>query len=527
MINAELRATHVFIALFTVFTMVFFAIDGGFFTTIFADSIFFRFATPLMILDNAVHNKGTLVFTSIFLFINQCLKNVNDRVMISVGTASDNIIRKKYNMSAHSLHMLLKIFNIILQIMRYANVVIFMRSNIIFAIIIAVTDVIIWSLVTLGSFYTTDIVTNDQWRNYLFEIVTVQTLMLPLFPLVLVFNGASSDGYYSVGPHITVFGVEIASTGAYVGLFVFIFFHTVLATFVKENIDLWIYNIVQNRLAPEEKFMLEDDTDEAAYFGISIYAIRLIIDWIFSVFLVRLLFVQYFVIIIYISAEVLASCISAHRRQKEFDAEQHGHVAYNDTIRPGSPTLMRMLALAQAIEVSVIVISFFVSNTSNQYFEMTNPLYFGLPIDGSTDENMFISLAVFMQICNTLYECVFLPDSYHYTYNQDDENRYIDTSSMRDTSFDGEVIWTVITTRLGHWVVFLFYLEMITANSVKFALIMAGVDIPLRMFIIYIYIHKKSRLLLNLEFTRVINENKSAAVELMAQVKRERRKNNE
>lgn len=517
MINEELRVTHVFIALFTLFTMVFFAVDGGFFTPVFSDSGFFDFGPHLMVLDKEVHNSGTLVFTSIFLFINQCLKNVNDRVMISVGTASDNAIRRKYGISAHALHGMLKICNIILQVMRYANLVIFMRSNVVFAIIIAVTDVIIWSLITLGSFYTKNIISHDRWRDFLPEVLLAQMLMIPLFPLVLLFNGASAkgDGYFSVGPPIVVFGIEVTQVSAYVALFVFIFFHTILATFVKENIDLWIYTIVQNRLAKETNLMLEDDVDEAVWFGIVIYGVRLVVDWIFSVFLVRLLFTQYFVIIVYISAEIFASSLSAYRRQKEFDAEAHGHVAYNDTIRPGSPTLMRLLALGQVIEVSVIVIVFFVSNTANNYFHMTNPLYFGIPLGNDTDVNMFIALAVFMQICNTLYECVFLPDSYHYTYNQDDENRYVDTSSMRDQSFDGEVVWTVLVTRLGHWVVFLFYLEMITSGSVKFAIILAGVDIPLRIFIISMYIHRKSRLLLNIEFIRAINDNRSAAIEVM------------
>lgn len=512
-INKDLRRIHRFIAYFIAFVIIYFLVVNGFVIKVFSKSDYFRTSLPVTVLGAIVDNGGVFSFVIVFQVLDRIFSNINDRVVIALGNASDDYLIKNYGFNALALRMMLKTLNIILRLMRYANVVVFMRSQLSFALAIVITDVLVSTCFTISAMYTKNIVEFDYWRQFLPEILFVQVFLIPSY--VLVIYVCNPTDYFNVGPPLTVFGSTVDSMGGYVALFVFVFFDHILATFVRDNADAWVSNVIMNRAEishSAREDVLDDDgffshgREYAAWFGFSIYAAREIIDWIRDVFLVRLLFSQYFVISIYIVAEIVGSLISIYRR---YNKDGNTSLAYNDTFKPGSTRLMVFLVSLQVVETIGLIMFFSLSGRSNSYLTFNNPLYFNVPLGSDIQVRVLISLTVFMQIARTLYECVIKPDFYHYIYNSHDENRrYLTPDSWgRTDGLNDEVIATTAITSFGNWIVYLFYLELITAGSIKFTVIMAAVDIPLRLTIIWFYIYKKSRLITNLEYVHVINEN--------------------
>jgi hypothetical protein len=354
-----------------------------------------------------------------------------------------------------------------------------------------------------------DILHNDWWKDLLFPVLIINTILMGLFPTILVLTGAQNAGYFDIGPPLHIFGDVIDTVGELVGMSIFLFLDRVLETFSADRVDHWVHDIVQNTHKTYDGTLVTDadvasvQTDQIDNQVISfiVFLVRGVVQWMRTVFIVNFFFERYLMLFVYILGDALAGSLCVY----------YHHVVEKES-KERKRTSMGLLCAAQLTEI--IIVSFFLLlgkwNLSS-YFTFDNPLYFGISLVTATQSNILISLAVFVRLALTLYQRVILTDFYHYTYT--DLQPYTDVDDVSDTI---EVVFNTFMSYATYWTCYLFSVQLITSSSIKYVVIFAAVDIPVSVLIILVYIWKKSRMLQNIIFLHILDKDANkAAVDIV------------
>lgn len=511
-IHNDVKWIHRAITHFAFFSFIFFLVVGIYVIPIFYTD-YFKTLPPVTVIGAHVGSEGVFVFMLLVLIIDQILALINERVSIAIANCDEAELRKNYNMDPYIIRMLLKVLNTGLWWLRHVNVIIYCNSQLSFGLAIAVTDVIVTAILTLKAMEKRDVFKCDYWKNYIWHIVVMQLMMVPMYPLTLFAAGADNVGYFTPGPPLELFGNVVKSNASYTLLVFIVFFDQLLDTFTRDNVDAWIFYSLENRTKggfQSKGVEGEEDNPKTSieyqqFFAFGIYAGHAFNDWIRKVFIIRFVFNQYFMVLVYIVADVVGGIINVHRRYQEHKKiPKADDVPFIEMFRPGSNSLLLFLAMLQfAFTMIIVFVLSFSDWGSSSYFTWQDPLYFGKTLGTDTRSHTLIALAVILRMSQTFYEKVIVPDFYHYTYS--DAKRYIEEGDD-GTDVRLEVISTTVITRFVYWITFLFSLNLITSSSIKYAAIFASVDVPLSIIIILLYIRRKTRMMRNYDFTRSLND---------------------
>ena len=504
-INYDVRYVHRCITYFYCAVLLFFIFSGAFTIPIFAESVYFRLTPPVEIIGSTLRNWGIYIFASFLLVLLQIANVLTERVSISINHAGDNYLETTYGIPALWIKLFLRIHKSVFYYFNYSTTVIFIRAQVPFFMAIAFSDILTNTVTNFVTMRIKNILKDDWWKDLLPHMLVINTILIVLCPIILFLAGARHSGYFDVGPPLHVFGDTITSTGELIGLTFFLFFDRIVETFTADNVDTWINDILQNTQALYDEDTakqrwtnvrdVEDEQQGDALFGFVIFLIRGFVSWMRNIFVINFFFDRYFMIFVYILGDAIAGCVSVYYRHYPGEG-------VSEILPRGSKSLLASLCGVQTVEMIVVLMALTLGRLdTSSYFTLDNPLYFGLSLDTTGKSNTLIALAVIMRIAQTLYYRVIQPDMYHYTYS--DMQRYIDPDA------ESEWIEVVMNTFIGlamHWVCYLFSIQLITSTSLLYVTIFAAVDIPVSSLVICVYIWKKARMLRNVEYVNILND---------------------
>ena len=533
-VNYDIKLLHRIITLYCGVVLIFWIMSGAVTVPIFKEGMYFGLKPPIEIIGGPLRSWGIFIFISFVLVVSQLATVVTERVMISISNADEDYMRKNFNVHPTAMKYVLRVHKAIMTFFQYSTVVIFIKSQVSFFMAIAITDVVAVMVTTFVTMQIKNILKDDWWKDMLPYILCVNTLLMPLFPLILWLSGAQKVGYFNLGPPIHIFGDTLNTIEEVVFLTIFLFFDRMLETFSSENIDQWINNILENsqktysanieieeddddddedededdedddedgnkKRKKKRRFDVQDLKEEdmrnmlIAFF---VFLVRGFVQWMRNIFIINFFFDRYDIIAIYMAADAIAGCIHIYRKDlKQADKDTY----FVASLEPGSRALLVTLSLCQTVEMIILLFVLILGRWDlSTYFTFDNPDYFGLPLDTTLKVNVITALAVFFRLFQTIYNRVILPDFYHYTYS--DLQRYT------DTVYWAEVMFNTLMTSSVHWVGYMFTVQLITATSLKFVTIFILVDIPVSILIVIVYIWKKARMLRNIEYIKIVNK---------------------
>lgn len=468
---------HLFTAVYTVMQMYVFVIIGSSIVPIFSSNTYFSFGAPVPIAADPLNiesiDENSVIAGIAFFF-------VIDRIVTLA--AEEAILRAK------TYPKTLKYVMIITYYMRYAAHVVFLRTQISFALAVFVADILVFTLfkwVSINSRLTYGDHAPVTQRTFLI-LALVQVIEIPCFFMIYMFAGLFNKGlYFQVGPPLAVFSSAIITDNLTYGLVVVLsFVDMLLSCAVRNNIETWSSGTLQN-----------SDKDHAEL-GMSpwearlVSAARMIMYYVRVMFIYTFLTTQYFFVVIYIVADIVATLIydfrcderknlrSVHPKRdapETMTARERAATSDHDSTR------IILLAMAQTVETLLIMVAIIVSHWFTEtYFEWGHDIViFDTHITVAPQFKLLLAYVAFDKISATLQNNVILPDFNNWMYTSVDE---FDGKDLSKIYGRWRILWILVVMRANNWFRFVIQIQFILSNY-SFVVIAAAVDVPLSMIV--------------------------------------------
>jgi hypothetical protein len=460
---------HMFTAIYTVLQIYVFMIIGSSIVPIFSSETYFSFGAPVPIAADPLNiesiDENSVIAGIAFFFMV-------DRV-VTLAAEEAMLRSKTYPKS-------LKYVMIITYYMRYAAHVVFLRTQVSFALAVFIADILVYTLFKWVSI-------NSRVAPKTFLLLTlVQVAEIPCFLMIYMFAGLFNKGlYFQVGPPLAVFTSAIITENVTYGLVVVIsFLDMLLSCAVRNNIETWSSGTLQNS---------DKDHEEL---GMSIWEARLVSAARMIMYYVRIMFVysfittQYIFVVIYIIADIVVTIIydircderralrSTHPKRdapETMTAREKAETSDHDSTR------IILLAMAQTVETLLIMVAIIVSHWfTESYFEWSHHIIiFDTHITVAPQIKLLLAYVAFNRVSATMMNNVVLPDFNNWMYTSVDE---FDGKDLSKIYGRWRILWILVVMRAFNWFSFVVQIQFILSNY-SFVVIAAAVDVPLSMIV--------------------------------------------
>ena len=465
---------------------------------------YFTFEGKFTVMGVTTDSEAVKVAILIFFLYDRLLCNLSDEIQMR-GVKGDK------DMTPHAVFLndiCISLVTIVVNVMRYAMLIIFIKAQFSFAFFIVLFDVTACALVK----YKTVAFNGVPWvfenANLSLYVCMFEIAEIPMFLLIFQICGLFNGAYFDFGPPLVVFDETISHTATIVLIVILVFVDRAIQTAYTNNIDSWFHNKMQHTRAGKDEIGLGNN--EMRY----VYITREIMYWLRISFVINFLFAKYYFVFVYIAAEIIPTCIYIARKNAtktifdKFDNEETKfqyepveegleieQLASGGVVDEGvvdkkkqevRETKRRILMFAsiQLIETVYIIIIIVVPNwIKTMYFRW--PSFIVIFDYTITNQRIIIFLLVYVvfdRVSATLYNNIILPDINNWLYRKGHHLGYNVVETMG----------IIITSRVVYWFRFILLIQFVLAN-IFFVITAAVVDIPLTIIVMERYIKYKTR----------------------------------
>jgi len=490
---------HVFTAMYTVLQMYIFIIIGSSIVPIFSSHAYFGFGAPIAIAadplttETITHNS-VIVGIAFFLMVDRFVTLAAEEAVAHTAKAPP----------------LMKYVMIVTYYMRYGIHIVFLRTQITFVIATVVADILgfmlfKWNSINRRLFSTDDIRSNYPMSEHwvLMLLTLIQVIEIPCFFVVYMFAGLFDAGlYFEIGPPLVVFSSSVIGSKVVYWLIILLsFFDMFLSCAVRNNIESWSSGTLQNSDKGHEELGMP------VWEARLVSASRMVMYYIRVMFVYSFLTTQYFFIIVYIIADMLATVIYDYRceernrrlekkrtamkleseRQEEEGTTRDRLLHLQEMTRrrdaesDHDSTKIILLAMFQTMETILLMVVILISHWfSEKYFEWgSHIVIFDVHITSQPQIKLLMAYVAFDRISATLYNNVILPDFNNWLYTPASE---YDGKNLSKVYSRWRMLAILTVMRINNWFRFVIQIQFILSNY-AFVVIAAAVDVPLSMIV--------------------------------------------
>lgn len=462
---------------------------------------FFDFSAPFVILGQTVTNNAALVVVMLFFFVVQLLATFADEIsnwssIFDAAEARSGLWAADEHAARAHYHwrMLHKTVNTIMYWFRQSAMIAFMRVEISFVLAFVVADILAfyiarrWSIVRREEYAEKSPKQPEieQYEKSALLVSLLQIVAMPGFVVVYMIMGVIHQPFFDIGPPLTVFSTTVTNPAVYAYIVIALFADSLIMSLARNIVENWHMYYLQNTAKLEHELLLSRNE------AIGVFMLKRVMLWLRIVFVYNFLASQFFMIFVYIAADLIGSLVTTHDYLVPIheDAVQTAsrprskkRAAWSRFFEISRDSVFGLM-IVQTIETVVLVMIIAIAGVFDiTYFDwVRSATIFDNTITNLGQRILLLVIIGLQRIGATGYNDVIIPDYTNWLYSK----------GQAPGNTRSEDMAIMFITRVDYLFRYVLLIQFVLSN-IYFVLVAAIVDIVLGIVILSRYIRHKAR----------------------------------